>query len=127
MPSSPLGVYKSLLNLDLGIETCFFEGLDIYIYTWFQYLFPLYLWVLIGLIILLCRHSSTFSRMFGSNPVAVLSTLVLLSYTKILRTIIASLSFTSLEYPDGTNIYVWLYNGEAVSYTHLTLPTIYSV
>ena len=40
------------------------------VYTWLQYLFPFYIWFTVGLIILCCRHSTTFSRMFGSNPVA---------------------------------------------------------
>ena len=46
------------------------------------------------------------------NPVAVLATLTLLSYGKILRTIISSLFYTSLEHPDGTYHKMWLYNGE---------------
>ena len=45
------------------------------------------------------------------NPVAALATLILLSYSKILRTVIVALSFTSLEYPDDTRKWVWLYDG----------------
>ena len=50
-------------------------------------------------------------RMFGRNPVAVLATLFLFSYTKLLRTIITALSFTFLEYPDRSEVAVWLYDG----------------
>ena len=50
-------------------------------------------------------------RMFGRNPVAVLATLFLLSYAKLLRTTITALSFTFLEYPDGSEVAVWLYDG----------------
>ena len=49
--------------------------------------------------------------MFGTNPVSVLATLFLLSYSKILRAIILALSTTSLEYPDGTLKQVWVYDG----------------
>ena len=34
--------------------------------------------------------------------------LLLLSYTKLQRTVVTILSFTSLEYPDGEVHYVWL-------------------
>ena len=106
-----LTVFISWLNLDFGIETCFFDGLDSYAYTWLQYAFPLYLWVLIGLIIIFCRVSPKVGRIFGSNPVAVFATLILLSYTKLVQTSIEALSFTFLEYPDGTTQMVWLFDG----------------
>ena len=120
-----LTIFISWLNLDLGIETCFYDGMDVYAYTWFQYLFPFYVWFLIGFIIVLCRYSLTVSRTLGKyNPVAVLSTLILLSYGKILQAIIASLSYTVLEYPENAYQHVWLYSGD-VSYfkdsKHITL------
>ena len=34
-------IFISWLNLDLGIETCFYDGMDIYSYSWFQFLFPI--------------------------------------------------------------------------------------
>ena len=37
-------VFVAWLNLDLGIETCFFTGLDAYWKTWLQFAFPVYLW-----------------------------------------------------------------------------------
>ena len=57
-----LTIFITWLNLDLGIEMCFYDGLDVFVYTWFQYLFPFYVWVLVGLIIFLCRHSTTISE-----------------------------------------------------------------
>ncbi len=42
-------VFISWLNLDFGISTCFYEGLDAYSYTWLQFVFPFYLWFLVGL------------------------------------------------------------------------------
>ena len=57
-----LTIFIAWLNLDLGIEMCFYDGLDVFVYTWFQYLFPFYVWVLVGLIIFLCRHSTTISE-----------------------------------------------------------------
>ena len=106
-----LSVFIAWLNLDFGIETCLYDGMNTYVYTWLQFVFPFYVWFLIAFIIVLCRYSSRLSRWLGNNPVAVFSTLILLSYGKILRTIIQSLSFTSLEYPNGRYLNVWLYDG----------------
>ena len=106
-----LTVFIAWLNLDLGIETCFFDGLDAYVKTWLQLVFPLYVWSLVGLIIIASEYSSRVTRVFGSNPVAVLATLFLLSYAKLLRTVIAALYFTFLDYPDEVRVAVWKYDG----------------
>ena len=45
--NSFLSIFIAWLNLDLGIETCFYNGLDAYSKTWFQLLFPLYIWFII--------------------------------------------------------------------------------
>ena len=64
-----------------------------------------------GLIIIASEYSSRVTRVFGSNPVAVLATLFLLSYAKLLRTVIAALYFTFLDYPDEVRVAVWKYDG----------------
>jgi predicted outer membrane repeat protein len=106
-----LTVFIAWLNLDLGIETCFFDGMNVYAFTWIQFLFPFYVWFLIGLIIVLSRYFDVIAKALGKNPVAALATLFLLSYSKILRTIIIALSYTRLDYPDGVTRVVWLYDG----------------
>ena len=84
-------VFISWLNLDIGIETCFYDGMDIYAYSWFQFLFPFYLWLLVGCIVLLCRYFQSIAKRLGQNPVAVLATLFLMSYSKILSAVIVPL------------------------------------
>ena len=37
----------SLLNLDLGVETCFYNGINDYAKLWLQLLFPFYLFMLV--------------------------------------------------------------------------------
>ena len=107
-----LTVFIAWLNLDLGIEACFFDGMDAYIRTWLQFVFPIYIWLLVGLIAVLSNISITIAKIMGSaNPVAILATLFLLSYTKLLRTIITAFSFTTLEYPDDEIKVVWLHDG----------------
>ena len=108
--SNWLKVFIAWLNLDLGIQVCFFDGMDTYTHTWFQFLFPFYIWTLVGLIIFISHHSTWITRQLGSNPVAVLATLFLLSYAKLLRTIATVFYFAKVEYPDGVKK-VWLYDG----------------
>ena len=84
-------------NLDLGIEYCFIEGLDGYIKTWLQFVFPLYIWVLVLAIIVACRYSGRLSRLTGHNAVPVLATLILMSYTKLLRTITDALMINTIQ------------------------------
>ena len=111
-PGKPnvLIVFISWVNLDLGFETCLYDGMTTFVYTWLQFSFPFYLWFLIGLMIIMSRHSVIVARAIGKNPVAALATLFLLSYSKLIRTIIFALSFTSLEYPNGIEKLVWLYD-----------------
>ena len=101
-----LTIFIAWLNLDLGIETCFYNGMDTYGKTWLQFLFPFYIWAIVGLIILLSSYSKRVTKVLGSHPIAVLATLFLLSYVKILRVFISVVSFTTLDYPNRTAI-VW--------------------
>ena len=115
-------IFIAWLNLDFGIETCFYNGMDAYSKTWLQFVFPVYIWVLVGLIILVSHFSHKFARLLGNNPVSILATLILLSYTKILRTLITALYITYLEYPTY-NRSVWLYdaNIDYLSGKHIPL------
>ena len=107
-----LSVFIAWLNLDFGIETCFYDGMDAYTKTWLQFVFPVYIWVLVVLMILVSHYSERFANMLGSNPVSVLATLILLSYAKILRTFITAVYVTYLKYPANySRMYmVWLHD-----------------
>ena len=106
---SYLYTFLAWVNLDLGISTCLFDGMDGYAETWLQLVFPVYLWVII-LVVVLFYSKFHADRLGGKNAVQVLATLLLLSYTKLQRTVVTILSFTTLEYPDGEVRYVWLYD-----------------
>ena len=106
--------FISWLNLNIGFDVCFLDGLDTYTKTWLQLAFPVYIISLIVIVIKTSDHSSRFTRLIGPrkrDPVATLATLTLLSYTKLLSTTIAILSFAILQYPDGTRHVVWLPDG----------------
>ena len=124
-----LTIFIAWLNLDLGFKTCFYKGMTAYAQTWLQFVFPVYVWMLVGLIILISRYSITVSNMIGSNPVAVLATLLLMSYTKILKIFINVYTFTRLYYPDNHTVYVWLKDANVpyLQSWHLLLTVVTSL
>ena len=123
-----LTVFIAWMNLDLGIPTCFYDGMDAYAQTWLQFAFPLYVWFLITLIIITSRYSTLVTKLIGSNPIAVLATLLLMSYTKILKSIIEIFFSVHLEYPN-TTVTVW-FKDATVPYLeskHLLLAVLSSI
>ena len=54
---------------------------------------------------------SLIAKIIGSNSIPVLATLLLMSYTKLQRAILESLSFTRVESHSHQSFYVWLYDG----------------
>ena len=56
--NSPDCTILSLFNLDLGIETCFCDGMDGYTKVWLQLAFPSYLMIIAFALIIGSRHSS---------------------------------------------------------------------
>ena len=107
--TSLVTVFISWLNLELGIDTCYFPGMDTYIKTWLQLAFPTYVIFLVGLVITVSSRSIRFSKFIGKkDPVATLATLILLSYAKVLQVCFVSLSVGILKYPDGTGKSLWL-------------------
>ena len=105
-----LNLFVSWMNVDLGIETCFYNGMDIYAKAWLQFVFPVYIWMLCGILILATSRSTRLSQVLGTNPVAVLATLFLVSYTKIVRSGIMAVAATRLLLPEDRSQTVWQYD-----------------
>ena len=102
-------VFISFLNLDIGIDTCFFEGMTTYSKTWLQLVFPFYVILLVVLLIVISSYSDKFSNLIGKkDPVATLATLILLSYARLLGISFVALSAGTLTYVDGSSQIVWL-------------------
>ena len=107
-PSFP-AIFIAWLNLEIGFDICFFDGLDKYAKTWLQLAFPLYIITLVITVIVISKCSTRFAKLIGrKDPVATLATLILLSYAKLLSVTITALSFGVLYYPDGSRKVVWL-------------------
>eukprot|EP00731_Ephydatia_muelleri_P035357 Em0116g9a len=98
----PLQVMISFINLDLGFPLCFYDGMDDAAKTGLQFVFPAYLLTLTITVIVVCHyflsrptHQSSSRRclgrlsyLVGQRAVGVLSTLIYLSYSKLLRTVV---------------------------------------
>ena len=106
-----LQVFLAWLNLDFGIETCFVIGLTAYWKTWLQFVFPLYVWTIVGFMILFSRYSTKITNILGNNTVPVLATLFLLSYAKLVRTIITALGVSVVHYKGHIVSIVWSFDG----------------
>ena len=121
-----LQVFVDWLNLDLGIETCFFDGMNGYWKTWLQFVFPIYIWAIALSMILLARYSMRMARLLGNNSVPVLATLFTLSYAKLFRTIITALTFTIVEDEQGEKSLAWSYDG-TIDYLNLKHSLLFTV
>ena len=106
---NPLKVFISFVNLDLGIETCFYNGMDSYAKVWLQLFFPLYLLVIAVSVIMASRYSPKLLRLTYSRSLPVLATLFLLSFTGVLRVVLTVLfSYSTITHlPTGHQQLVW--------------------
>jgi predicted outer membrane repeat protein len=113
-----LNIFIAWLNLDFGIESCFIVGLNAYWKTWMQFIFPFYIWTIAGVITVICHYSSRLTNLIGSRAVPLLATLFLLSYMKLLRTVVDATSIAMIEqYPENTSYAVWYLDGN-LRYCH---------
>ena len=124
-----LRIFLSWINLDLGIKACFYSGMDVYQKSWLQFMFPFYIWFLVGTIIIFCHYSSTVMKLMGLRNIEVLATLFLLSYSKLLKNIGTALSFTNIMVANASNVSdvlipqtVWTYVANIIYLNRKHLP-----
>ena len=109
--SNPLTIFVSWFNLDFGFESCFYNGMDATAKAWLQFVFPLYLWIMIIIIYLVSKQSTKFVRLMGRNCHSVILTLLHLSFFKLYRATIAVLLYTNIQNDSGEHFKVWRYDG----------------
>ena len=118
--SALIRVIISLFNLDLGFPLCFYKGMTTTAKVGFQFMFPVYIWSIVIGMIIASKYSVRISNLIAKSSVQVLATLLYLSYSKLLRTVIDVLTYSTLHSItyDLDNSYtiseqtVWYYNGE---------------
>ena len=106
-----LTIFVSWLGLNLGVATCFYDGMDGFGKMWVQILFEVYLIALVVVILVLGRNTkvAAFFHNHNINPVHTLATLIMLSYEKLSRRTFSLLAFTQLKLPSGDTS-VWLFD-----------------
>ena len=109
MIASVCKIIISFVNLNLGIKTCFYNGMDDYTKVWLQMLFPSYLILLTIALIITNLYSTTVRRLTARQGLSVLSTLFVLSYMKSISTISSVLfSYSSITHiPSNKTTHVW--------------------
>lgn len=93
------------------------DGLDMYTYTWMQYLFPVYVLAISFALVFIGRRVN----LLGRNAPQVLATLLLLCYYKFLNNIVLSLRFATVTEIDSdgqeSNDIVWEGDGSLLYFT----------
>ena len=108
--------FLSLLNLNLGFSLCFFDGMNDLWKSGLSLVFPLYLFVIVLVLIVLSHYSTWFSKTISNSSVQVLVTVIHVSFSKLLLAVIDIFS-SSLVYFDSihNSSRVW-YNDATVIY-----------
>ncbi len=123
-----LTVFVSWLGINLGLGTCFYDGMDGFEKMWAQLSFELYSIFLILGIIILGRNVKIANLFYKYNlrPVNTLATIVMLSSEKLFRNFFLLISYTSLVHQREKNEQVWLFD-PSVNYMegkHISLAVV---
>ena len=90
-------------NLDLGIELCFYNGMTNYATTWLQFIFPVYVILLVIGLSFASRYSEVVERLTRKRVIPVIATLYLLAYNKMMFMIAKGLlTYRTVHYLDST-------------------------
>ena len=101
-----LRVAFSIISLDLGFEMCFYYEMSEIAKTGLQFVFPVYLWLLVSIIIILGKfYYRQWQSTSRSSSVPVLATLILLSYSKLLRTTVSVFTSVTIQYTSKESNY----------------------
>lgn len=117
--------FISWLNLNLGFETCFYNGMDTYVKAWLQWSFPLYLFSLVMAIVLCTRKSTYIMRLVGRKATSILATLLLLSFSKVIENTVSVFVFSPLRHPNDSHWKtVWTLDGNIPYGSRKHIPLI---
>lgn len=109
--------FVATINLDLGFPVCFYQGMDEISKAYFQFIFPIYLWSIAGLVIITSRHSVVISKLVSKSSVPVLATVIHISFSKLTRAAFEGLASADVnvevEGVNGTTstVIVWYFDG----------------
>ena len=117
-----LRAFISIINLELGFEICFYDGMSQLAKTGLQFVFPMYLGLLIVVIVFVMKYYNI--NTLSHSVLSILATLIVLSYLKILRTVIETISFLQVHHSAKNGVLVvWRSNPNIEYFTggHIAL------
>jgi transcription initiation factor TFIID subunit 2/histone acetyltransferase MYST3 len=113
-------LFLSFLNLNLGFPVCFYNGMTEQIKAGLNLIFPVYLLMIVGVVILVSRHSVWLSNKLSYSSVQVLVTVIHLSFTKLLLALINVFTYVKVHIEgDGESESYWI-NNATLRYGHDT-------
>ena len=112
----------NFLSLGLGFPLCFHSNMGELEKAFLNFLFPIYLFLIVGIIIVVCRYSSRLSKLTANSSVQVLATLVFLSYASLLGAVFKIIRYNGIVVLNAseTTRFVWSDDGNV---TYLQHPT----
>ena len=105
-----INIIFSLLNLELGFSVCLYNGLNALIKTALQFIFPVYLWLIVLMLVIISKRSGFFANLTIHSSIQVLATLIYLSFAKLLLTVIDIFIPVNVQTPHG-EFTVWYVDG----------------
>ena len=120
-------VFVSLMNLNLGFPMCLYNGMTPTVKTGIQFIYPVYLWILVIGFIIFSQYSTQVSNKTASYSVQVLASLIHLSFSKVLITCIDIIAYVPVRTGQDETVIVWYGDGN-VNYLsspqHIVLFTV---
>ena len=116
--ATAIRIIISLGNLNLGFPVCFYNGMNSLSKAGLQFVFPVYLWLIVLIFILISRYSVRISNLTVGFSVQVLATLIHFSFAKLLLVVSNVLTLSSITTSsDYSSVTVW-YSDGSVHYLH---------
>ena len=117
LPIDYVFILVSWINLDVGIQSCFYSGMTELSKIGLRYVFPAYLYLLMFFVVILARYSKRFARIpFSASR--TFATLFLLTYFSIFGTSVCLLGYSRLEAKDEDSGDILTYYGWTVDISH---------
>ena len=105
-----LNIIFSLLNLELGFSVCLYNGLTALIKTALQFIFPVYLWLIVLMLVIISKRSGFIANLTTYSSIQVMATLFYLSFAKLLLNVIDIFIPVNILTPHG-KFTVWYVDG----------------
>ena len=107
-PTSLVMIVISFLNLDLGFQLCFYDGMTDYTKLWLQSVFPVYFILLTSLLLVIRKHINCIKRITRHNGNVITSIILLMCCNKIIAACQSLLLYNHLSYlENGKSKYLW--------------------